>query len=241
MSVLQSQAVYETVKRAKLWFSTGSLVAVILVVAKNTSSFGYWFNLLPVLGSTLPYTIGIVIMLHGFRLKKGHLPDTGLRLPYEGNKWRSLCWILGLSILVLIARVSIPFLFNPLLEVVGPRLSTIERMQPLVGNLSLLLSLLPIMWFVVFFEEWLFRGVLIGYFEHQFREFKFSIVIAIVLSSLIFGLLHFGNGARSMLSSLLGGLIYGIAFILTKRNLWPVYLTHCMVNSLGFLSVYLNN
>lgn len=71
---------------------------------------------------------------------------------------------------------------------------------------------------VGFYEEFLARGVL-------FRglEVAFGSVVALVLSSLAFGLLHLGNPGATLLGAVTsaagGGVVFGTAYMLT-RSLW---------------------
>ena len=81
----------------------------------------------------------------------------------------------------------------------------------------LLLGGLGSFFLVAFYEEFLIRGIV-------FRgiEFMLGSVVALVLSSLLFGALHFGNpGATAVgaLEAAAGGVVFGCLYMLT-RSLW---------------------
>lgn len=86
--------------------------------------------------------------------------------------------------------------------------------------------------FMLFFatlsEELFFRGLLLNYIK-QFSG-KYGTVIALVLSSLIFGVTHLGKFAISMfLLSTIAGIFYGLVYIRTK-NLMCAAIIHTLTN-----------
>ncbi len=82
----------------------------------------------------------------------------GVALPVSGCDFpigRALLWIVGFGILVLVARIAILIVFEPLLDFAGPPGMRAANHEALEGNVIFLLALLPMVWIVMFFEEWL--------------------------------------------------------------------------------------
>jgi hypothetical protein len=70
-------------------------------------------------------------------------------------------------------------------------------------------------------EEILFRGFMIHYFQSYFHT---NIFAALVLSSLIFGMSHFYQGAANMIRVGFVGLLFGLVFIVTDSLFFPIML-----------------
>ena len=88
-------------------------------------------------------------------------------------------------------------------------------------------------------EEMLFRGMLISRFERLFAGFRYPVLIAVVLQAVLFGQQHFYyQGLNGALAT--GGiaLISGGAYLLLKRTLWPLILSHGLANSIGLTLIY---
>lgn len=95
------------------------------------------------------------------------------------------------------------------------------------------------------FEEVVFRGLILTVLLQRLPETKQGILIAIVLSSLIFGVIHFVNlvAGASPLDTLLQigysflmGMLWAVVYLKTK-NLWMAILLHAMYNMSGLVFV----
>jgi membrane protease YdiL (CAAX protease family) len=76
-----------------------------------------------------------------------------------------------------------------------------------------------------FYEELAMRGYLIPRFEQLLR----SSAASVFYSSALFASYHLYQGLESAFSVLFVGLVYGVAFCLTRR-LWPVAVAHAMTD-----------
>jgi hypothetical protein len=61
---------------------------------------------------------------------------------------------------------------------------------------------------------------------------------SVVISSVIFGLIHAYQGITGILITGSVGFIFGVAFILNGRRLWPVMLMHGIIDTISFISIY---
>ena len=69
-------------------------------------------------------------------------------------------------------------------------------------------------------EEILFRGFLLRYLHVS--AFRLNLTAALLISALIFGAQHLYLGLSGVLSSFVGGLIFGVLFLLTGSLLLPM-------------------
>jgi len=84
-------------------------------------------------------------------------------------------------------------------------------------------------------EELLDRGFLINWFERLFSKTSFATVIAVLLQAAIFGFRHsYDLSSRSITVGIIG-LIMGIAYVKFGRNLWPLIIAHCILNSMSMM------
>ena len=102
---------------------------------------------------------------------------------------------------------------------------------------------------VGFFEEIIFRGVLLIFLLKTFSKMKMNLIFSVVLSSMIFALSHIFNlfsGASysdtflQIGYSFLVGMMWAIMFLKTK-NIWLTMLLHATFNFFGQVMFYLGD
>jgi len=100
---------------------------------------------------------------------------------------------------------------------------------------------------VGFFEEIVFRGILLILLLKKFKNHQNKVLLSIVLSSIIFGLSHifnifyglsFGDTMLQIMYSFLVGMLWAIMFLKTG-NLWLTMLLHATFNFFGQVMFYL--
>lgn len=116
-----------------------------------------------------------------------------------------------------------------------------DRWGDVEGNLPMFLLWLGIVWTAAAFgEEMFFRGFLITRAMALFRGIPFAAVFAVLIPALLFGLGHFYyQGLRGLVTTAAIGIAFGAAFLLLKRNLWPIVLVHGIVDTTNFTVLYL--
>jgi membrane protease YdiL (CAAX protease family) len=115
-----------------------------------------------------------------------------------------------------------------------------DRWGDVQGNLPMLLLWLGIVWTAAAFgEEIFFRGFMVTRAMALFRGVPLGALFAVVLPALLFGLGHFYyQGLRGLVTTAAIGIAFGSAFLLLKRNLWPVVLVHGIVDTINFITLY---
>jgi len=227
--------------KSKILYFFAFAVFALLLAIRESESYGHAYDFLPVVGRTIPFFLLSLFLLVIYRFQGGSNQSIGLSFPNDSDSIRTaFLWIFKWALLILIARIGSAFITQPILQLL-PEQNILERANPLVGNLTLTILLLPLMWLAVIGEEVLFRGLLLKYITMKLGEDSRGWVLAVVISAIIFGALHFWKGPAGMISSAIGGLVFGFGYLLTNRNLWPCIIAHCAGNTLGFISSYLSN
>jgi membrane protease YdiL (CAAX protease family) len=90
-----------------------------------------------------------------------------------------------------------------------------------------------------FMEEFLYRGLMIDRLGRIFGGGKRALWLAAILNGVPFGLIHFEWGIGGILMTAVMGLVMGLMFLATRRNLWPLVLAHATLDFLLLLQVYL--
>ena len=90
-------------------------------------------------------------------------------------------------------------------------------------------------------EEVIYRGFYMKQVARLFGEKKSSSwVIGLVLSSIGFGLVHFHQGIGGMVGTALLGLVFGIFYLRSGRNLWVPIIAHGLTGTIRFIILYLS-
>jgi uncharacterized protein len=162
--------------------------------------------------------------------------DYGLRRPASWPLLLVQCALLYAA-MALAARYLVPLLAQTFGATASPSmLSTIG------GNEAALFAWLALAWGVGgFIEELLFRGFLLNRIEVFLGNAigaKVAAVAAVCAQAVLFGALHLYQGSFGFVFAGLFALLYGAAYLLFGRNLWPLILVHGAWNSFAIWSAY---
>ncbi|GJM27696.1 MAG: hypothetical protein DHS20C17_03310 [Cyclobacteriaceae bacterium] len=182
----------------------------------------------------------LVMIWTGMRLRGTTWEDFGLTFTpvsfTEGLK------IFGLSVLVFAIGVF-AFLIGPILL---PNLIEIQqhadfsRYDFLKDNPGgFLLSLAGVCIVSSFGEEVIYRAFLINRISELARSSKYRSVIAVIVSSIFFGLVHYEWGPMGMVQTGCMGLVMGISYIKLKKRLWILILAHAYMDTILLVQLYL--
>ncbi len=152
--------------------------------------------------------------------------------------------VFGLSLLVFVLGVF-GYLIGPVILAIiteVPESADLSRYDFLKDNLGgLLLSLVGVYIVSSFGEEVIYRAFLINRISELTDSSKYSTVIAVILSSVFFGLIHYEWGAMGMVQTGLMGLVMGIFYIKLKKRLWILVLAHVYMDTLLLVPLYMAN
>ncbi|HPI74009.1 MAG TPA: type II CAAX endopeptidase family protein [bacterium] len=190
------------------------LVAYNWIVHQNFSAAGMAASL-PIFILTYLVTFGSTVLL-GWRLTREPFRTV---FRFTAFSYKIIPWfislLLGLAV-VLFETMAVVTLIKP----VSPWL--MELMRRLMEQ-SVPLALLAGGILGPFLEEMLFRGLVLRGFLHRYSPWQ-----AIVLSSLLFGILHLN--IWQFVSAFVLGLVLGWMYMRT-RSLWPCFILHSLHNS----------
>lgn len=181
------------------------------------------------------------------------------RLKVAGENWKSIglfndqsklalaSWTIGALLLTLLVGIVANALFTQLLVDATTENSGINdvmsgRFANLPGNIPVFIFWLGVAWIIGgFTEELLFRGFMIQRFEKLYQKLPFAIGLAVLTQALIFGQQHYYyQGLMGFFATATIGLFSGIIYVLGKRKLWPLILSHGLANTLGMTVLFLS-
>lgn len=105
----------------------------------------------------------------------------------------------------------------------------------LKGNWLLFFTIIPAVLVESMLEELLDRGFLINWFERLFSKTTVATILAVLLQALIFGFRHSYDISDRSIRVAIIGLIMGIAYVKFGRNLWPLIIAHCILNTMSMI------
>ena len=190
-------------------------------------------NIPPTSGTVKVYNIiGLILIIFLYFILRA-LPDTGFTYRLKGKDWRSI--------------IQNFIFFMPFALIIGLATGFIEFAKRLPPTGEMIASFIAILFFIALPEEILFRGVIHNLLEKRLAPKKNGTVIALVISSVIFGLAHGNNSNPPFLDIDLGplgiwhapwvyillatiaGVFYGLTYVKT-RKVTAAALVHLLVD-----------
>lgn len=176
------------------------------------------------------------------------------RLRQSGNSWadlglscsqswrKTLVWTLAAMALTIVAGLFIEAFIN--VAVIDGATQAAPnnggRFSDVPGNPVAFIYWLAVAWVIGgFAEEMLFRAFLISRFETLFSYIPYGLILAVILPAILFGQQHYYyQGISGAFATGGVALISGILYLVFKRNLWPLTLSHGLANSIGLTLIY---
>lgn len=90
-----------------------------------------------------------------------------------------------------------------------------------------------------FAEEMVFRGYLMNRLADLFGYNFLGWTIALVVQAVVFGSIHSYQGLAGMLSAGSYGILVGLLYLSTKRNLWNCVIAHGLNDTIAFVFLFL--
>ncbi len=176
----------------------------------------------------------LVVATWRMRARQVSWADLGLRRPE--NTLKSL---LATAVIIGLAIASI-IVFQLIKDQVAPGLAPDQSQEnatskfgELAGNWLLFFSIIPLVWLQSALEEMLDRGFLMNWIERMLGSTWFATSLAVVSQAMIFGFRHSYDISERSITVGLIGLAMGIGYVAFGRNLWPLILAHCALNTVS--------
>jgi membrane protease YdiL (CAAX protease family) len=160
--------------------------------------------------------------------------DVGLRRSKAWWKVALQAVLAALLIAVVVNLVTAPFVHR----LVSSSANN-SRFDNVRGNFVALLGWLAVAWtFAAFGEEVIFRGYLMNRIADLVGRTPTGWIISLFGSSLIFGLGHGYQGLAGIINTATIGVLLGILYLITKRNLWVNIICHGVIDSISLITLY---
>src|SRR5207249_1560356 len=89
-------------------------------------------------------------------------------------------------------------------------------------------------------EEILFRGYLFERLGRLLGESVAALIAAVVITSALFGALHYGQGFAGVANAAIGGGMSGTVYLLNRRRLYTVMVSHAVFDLAALVMIYWN-
>jgi len=210
--------------------------AVIIVIGLAFVGDGLFARQLVLVAANIAM---LFLVFLGLRLRRQSIAYLGLSLRFAGWKPVALGFAKSLAALAL-ALGGFMFGSMVMVNITGiPGQADTSGYSYLQGNLPMLLVSLAAIYVVSSFgEEVVYRGFLINRLEELFGGGRKAIWTAVVLSSLIFGLAHFGWGIVGVVQTTFMGLALAGSYLLFRRNLWVLVAAHAYMDTALIVPMY---
>ena len=148
--------------------------------------------------------------------------------------------LVGLMLAVAAGWTVLHFvLLNPVTNHLSGERQDVSDFAELQGNLGLLLVMLVLAWtLAAMVEETAFRGYLMTRLRELLGEGRAGLMVAVLVCSLLFGLLHTEQGVVGVVLATVDGVLFSL-LRLWSGTLWASILCHGFINTIGFVSFYL--
>jgi membrane protease YdiL (CAAX protease family) len=201
------------------------LISIVLVLL---------LNVIDLIAPPLGIPIAVLSIWLIFWVSRVGWADIGMLRPRSWIKTIGL----GIGVAVLLEALGLFVLF-PAMQRFGVQLPDFGRFEAIKGNISILLVYLAVSWTTAGFgEEMIWRGFVMGRVARLFGDGKAAWVFSLLLTSVLFGLLHLYQGTSGVILTGVAGLVLGILYMASGRNLWAAIIAHGMTDSLSFLILY---
>ena len=177
----------------------------------------------------------LVMAWASLRLRGLRWRDIGLSLPARWTRLVAIGIAWGVGMWLLEFYVTMPVLERILGY--GPDLSTFDDVA---GNAKVLAIYLAANWMLAAFgEEMVWRGYALPRIAEFCGSGRRAWVIALVVVNVAFGLAHLYQGWNGVIEATVGGVLLGVLYLLTGRNLVAPIVAHGLGNSMDFILMYL--
>lgn len=160
--------------------------------------------------------------------------DVGLALPPGWPRLAGLGLAVGVAMWLLEFYVTMPALHRTL-----GYWPDLTAFNDLVGNVTLLAVYLALNWVLAAFgEETVWRGYALPRAAEFFGSGRYAFIVALVVVNVAFGLAHLYQGPSGVIQATVGGVLLGILYLATGRNLVAPIIAHGVGNSIDFTVMY---
>jgi len=210
--------------RDSKWLAIAELVVVALIFYADFKHLIFF--------SKTPY-LALFAWL-SLRARKLRWRDVGLSI---FRNWKTtLAW--GVAAGVLMEAFEL-FISQPLLVKFLGKNPDLEDFRPLIGNLKVTLLFIVLAWTLAAFgEEMVYRGYLMNRVADLFNRTRRAWLISLIAVHLGFALAHAYQGPTGAIDEGLMGLLLGVIYLRTGRNLAVPIVAHGVADTIDFVLMF---
>ena len=187
-----------------------------------------------VLDLFIPTIIILGIIAVSFLIRKEKLQTLGFR---KDSSWLNM--MMTILVLVVIWTLLHLSVFMPVLNHLTGTTQDLSAFENLKGNFDQLLFFLVLTWTLAAFgEEIVYRGYLQKRIQDVFGDTRTGIILAVGISSLLFGLAHAEQGTIGVVLTFLDAVFFSLIKIHYDNNLWAAIFAHGTSNTIGLIGVF---
>lgn len=203
------------------------LSIMFLVRTVHFDSLGFWGN---ALFKTIS-TVGVATLLLYYR--KQSWRDLGLKAP---NNYLKMLVIVAVILIGTVASIMIfEIFFRDLFPASEASTESNSVFSQLKDNVPYFFSIIIFVWIESMLEELQDRGFSLNRFESLIAKAPISTILAVLFQAAIFGFRHsYDFSPRSITTGLIG-LVFGVVYVLSGRNLWPLIIAHIILNTMSMV------
>lgn len=187
--------------------------------------------------STSPTGIIPIVCVIGFSfwVRKVAWRDIGFARPKNLHTIALLGVIYGVGL-----QILDNYYLGPLIRQLTNTPTDLSLFKSLSGNVTALAAAIAVSWTIAAFgEELIFRGYLMNRIADVAGRNQMGWVIALVGSSLVFGIVHQYQGLSGAIGAFKTGLLFALMYLGAGRNLWLSIFAHGTYDTFGFVLLYL--
>lgn len=137
-------------------------------------------------------------------------------------------------------QVLSEFVTEPAIAHFTHQAADLSEFAPLVGNLKLALLYFAAVWtWAAFGEEMTYRGYVLNRVADLGGRTPWSWVAGLLVVTGLFGFGHSYQGLAGVLDTGIHGLLLGVLYLASGRNLWACIVAHGVCDTVGILLIYL--
>jgi membrane protease YdiL (CAAX protease family) len=177
----------------------------------------------------------LVAGLIAFRLRGPGWRAIGLARPASISRTIAIGVLVGLGY-----QIVGTYLVEPLIaRLTSGELPNVSQFSNLIGNEALLLFWLTLSWtLAAVVEELGYRGWILTRCVEIGGGSRGAWVAAVLVSSVLFGVVHAYQGLSGMISTGLTGVLFAVTYLASGRNLWAAIIAHGVLDTAGFVMMY---
>lgn len=198
-----------------------------------------------ILSQAIAWTANVIMLgliWAGLKLRGGGWKDLGLSFSYKGFVPGIRIFLLSLLVFVLaISGFVVGSVIMANITGIPNAAADLNGYDYLRGNIGMLfLSLAGVLFISSFGEEVIYRGFLVTRIAELDFTSKRGTIIAVIVSSVAFGLVHYAWGVVGIVQTGFMGLALGFCYVLMKRRLIITILAHAYMDTILMVQMYSN-